>query len=234
VYPVAFIEFPKDSNGKVTREGPRREKEELVVQDAWAVSFCVNNYILLLTLLQRQRECECQRLRKEVEDKQTLYLDWARRFEIKSGVDWRPVDNGGQTFTIACSMIIWHTDDMPEHIESMFDDCEYASDPSSVLRRVSKSEAGWLARFARERAQQEMETLELGLEKELQVMSALYHAATRSRRGWRSLCVPRAKFTASAWCCRRILKSNSFCISRTDSAARVSCRVLIAMESSVF
>jgi hypothetical protein len=63
-------------------------------------------------------------------------------------------------------------DDMPEHIESMFDDCDYASDASSVLRRVSKSEAGWLARFARERAQQEIETLELGLEKELQVMSA--------------------------------------------------------------
>ncbi len=54
-------------------------------------------------------------------------------------------------------MIIWHADDMPEHIESMFDDCEYASDISSVLRSVSKSEAGWLARFARERAQQESE-----------------------------------------------------------------------------
>ena len=60
---------------------------------------------------------------------------------------------------------------MPEHIESMFDDCEYASDASSVLRCASKSEAGWLARFARERAQKEIETLELGLEKELQVMS---------------------------------------------------------------
>ena len=68
-------------------------------------------------------------------------------------------------------MIVWHADDMPEHIESMFDDCEYASDASSVLRRVSKSEAGWLARFTRERAKQEREALELGLEQELQVMS---------------------------------------------------------------
>ncbi len=56
----------------------------------------------------------------------------------------------------------------------MFDDCEYASDASSVLRRVSKNEAGWLARFARERVQQERETLELGLEQELQVMSASF------------------------------------------------------------
>jgi hypothetical protein len=38
MYPVAFIEFRKDSDGKVAREGPRREKEELAAQDAWAVS----------------------------------------------------------------------------------------------------------------------------------------------------------------------------------------------------
>jgi hypothetical protein len=100
VYPVAFIEFRKESDGKVTREGPRREKEELAAQDAWAVSFAVNNYIILLTLLQRKRERQCQRLRKEAEDKQTLYLDWSRRFEVKSGVDWHPRDDGGQTFTI--------------------------------------------------------------------------------------------------------------------------------------
>jgi hypothetical protein len=58
---------------------------------------------------------------------------------------------------------------MPEHIESMLDDCEYASDASSVLRRASRTEAGWLARLARERAEQEGEALELGLERELQV-----------------------------------------------------------------
>jgi hypothetical protein len=39
VYPIAFIEFRKDTDGKVTREGPRREKEELAVHDAWTVSF---------------------------------------------------------------------------------------------------------------------------------------------------------------------------------------------------
>jgi len=89
-------------------------------------------------------------------------------------------------------MITWHADDMPEHIESMFDDCEYASDASSVLRRASKSEAGWLARFARERAQQERESLELELEKELQVNVGHSHAITHLRRGWRqSVCPPR-------------------------------------------
>jgi hypothetical protein len=80
-------------------------------------------------------------------------------------------------------MIIWHIDDMPEHIESMFDDCEYASDAGSVLRRVSKSEAGWLARFARECVEQERDTLELGLEKELQVIVGLSHAGYLLRQG---------------------------------------------------
>jgi hypothetical protein len=58
---------------------------------------------------------------------------------------------------------------MPEEIESMFDDCEYACDASAVLRRASRTEAGWLARLARERAEQEREALEIGLERELQV-----------------------------------------------------------------
>jgi hypothetical protein len=39
VYPIAFIEFCKDGDGKVTREGPRREKEEQAAQDAWTVGF---------------------------------------------------------------------------------------------------------------------------------------------------------------------------------------------------
>jgi hypothetical protein len=38
VYPIAFIEFHKDPDGKVTREGPRREKDELAAHDAWTVS----------------------------------------------------------------------------------------------------------------------------------------------------------------------------------------------------
>lgn len=95
MYPIAFIEFCKDGDGKVTREGPRREKEELAAQDAWAVSFRVQIYLILLTLVQRKREREYERLRKESEDKQKVYLDWARRFEVKSGGEWHPRDDGG-------------------------------------------------------------------------------------------------------------------------------------------
>ena len=58
---------------------------------------------------------------------------------------------------------------MPGHIESMLDECECSSEIGSVLRRASKAEAGWLARFTRDRVEKERETLELELERELQV-----------------------------------------------------------------
>lgn len=64
--------------------------------------------LLILTLLKRRRERECQRLRKEVEDKQTLYLNWAQRFEVKSGGDWRPGDDGGQNLTISLTLLHDH------------------------------------------------------------------------------------------------------------------------------
>ena len=58
---------------------------------------------------------------------------------------------------------------MPGHIESMLDECECSSEIGSVLRRASKAEAGWLARFTRDRVEKERETLELELVRELQV-----------------------------------------------------------------
>ena len=41
----------------------------------------------------------------------------------------------------------------------MFDDREYSSDASSILLYTSKVEDGWLARFAREPAEQERKLL---------------------------------------------------------------------------
>jgi hypothetical protein len=48
----------------------------------------------LLILVQRNREREYQRLQKEADDKQKLFLDWAHRFEAKAGSSWHPSDDG--------------------------------------------------------------------------------------------------------------------------------------------
>ena len=99
-----------------------------------------------------------------------MYLDWAQRFEAKSE-SWHPREEGTRSrfdphFSIDSRE---YAEDMPGHIESMFDDCECSSEIGSVLRRASKAEAGWLARFTRDRVGKERETLELELERELQV-----------------------------------------------------------------
>ncbi len=65
---------------------------------------------------------------------------------------------------------------------------------SSVLRRASRTEAGWLARFARERAEQEREALELGIERELQVRQLLCSCSfgpALMLRSAQSVCPPR-------------------------------------------
>jgi hypothetical protein len=54
-------------------------------------------YLTLLILIQRKREREYQRLRKEAEDKQKLYPDWAKEFEIKLGGKWHPGEDGGSS-----------------------------------------------------------------------------------------------------------------------------------------
>ncbi|KAI9444579.1 hypothetical protein H4582DRAFT_2125221 [Lactarius indigo] len=125
--PDRIIDFTKDADGTVTREGPRQEKDELTAHNAWA----------------RKCQPECQRFRKEADDKYKLYFDWARRFEAKS-------ESCIQNY-------------MPGHIESMFDECDYSFDIPTVLRRVSKAEACWLACFTRDRVKKERETLELEL-----------------------------------------------------------------------
>jgi len=56
--------------------------------------FWINITLALLTLVQRKHEREYQRLRKELEDRQRLFLDWAQRFEAKSGDSWHPNDDG--------------------------------------------------------------------------------------------------------------------------------------------
>ena len=96
---------------------------------------------------QKKHDHEYQRPRKEVDDKCKQYIDWAQRFDAKSA-SWYPREDGTRS-QLDCLPILTrdYADDMPGHIETMFDECEDSSDILPVLRRASKAEAGWLARF---------------------------------------------------------------------------------------
>ncbi|KAH8994286.1 hypothetical protein EDB92DRAFT_1795793, partial [Lactarius akahatsu] len=153
-YPIAFIEFQKDADGKVTREGPWREKDDLAAYDAWAVSLIrdsMPSFYILST-----EEARVPTPLEEADDKLKPYFDWAQRFVARSE---------------SCHV---REEDMPGHIKYMFDECEYSSDYSPVLHRGSKAEASWLARVTQDHVQRVHETLELELECELHAL----HKAT--------------------------------------------------------
>jgi len=80
---------------------------------------------------------------KDSETQCKLYIDWAQHFEAKSQ-SWHPREE----------------EDMPRHIESIFNECEYSPDIIPVLRRASKAEAGWLARFTQDRVEKERKMLD--------------------------------------------------------------------------
>jgi hypothetical protein len=81
------------SRGRVP--GERKKKWPCKTRGRYVSGRTSITYLILLTLVQRKREREYQRLRKEADDKEKLYLDWAQRFEIKSGGEWHPGEDGG-------------------------------------------------------------------------------------------------------------------------------------------
>ncbi|KAI0050561.1 hypothetical protein FA95DRAFT_1486944 [Auriscalpium vulgare] len=76
VYPIGFIEFFEDENGEKSREGPRKEKEEMKLHEAWL----------------KRREKEEERIRRDFEDKFFFFNEWAERLEQKVGENFRPKD----------------------------------------------------------------------------------------------------------------------------------------------
>ena len=65
MYPVAYLEFIQDEDGKRRRIGPMGEKEEMAVRDVWQVGVPPYNFrklaLSVITLLhigeERRRSC---------------------------------------------------------------------------------------------------------------------------------------------------------------------------------
>jgi hypothetical protein len=60
-------------------------------------------------------------------------------------------------------------DSPPDHIDSLYEDLEEATEATSVLQRLSHSEAGWLARYIRDQISRDREKAGDEFEKELVV-----------------------------------------------------------------
>ncbi|KAF8899070.1 hypothetical protein BD779DRAFT_1431059 [Infundibulicybe gibba] len=72
-YPVAFLEFLEDENGKKTREGPRSEADESVANERW----------------RKRREVEASKLHSELDARVRKYEGYAERLEQRAGPHFR-------------------------------------------------------------------------------------------------------------------------------------------------
>ena len=90
------------------------------------------------------------KIRAEYEKKQDRYLSYAERLERKAPANFALTE-----------------DDMPDHLDSLYDGLEETQGAKEVIRRINAKEAGWLAHYIRKQLEKEQEKLLEEIEKEL-------------------------------------------------------------------
>ena len=78
VYPVAYIEFVEDTEGKKRREGPRQIREETAAARKWRM----------------RRDIEEGKLRDELEKRFARMHGWMERLERKTEGRCKPGEDG--------------------------------------------------------------------------------------------------------------------------------------------
>ncbi|KAK7058475.1 hypothetical protein VNI00_002109 [Paramarasmius palmivorus] len=99
-----------------------------------------------------KREAAESKLREAHEKKVRRYLGYAERLEQKAGGKLRG-------------------DEPPDSVENMYDELEEPEDAGPVLARATAHEAGWLARYIRDRIEKDQDRVRDEIEKELNVRS---------------------------------------------------------------
>ncbi|KAH9897778.1 hypothetical protein C8Q73DRAFT_779673 [Cubamyces lactineus] len=122
-YPIAYIEFIKNPDGKVTSIGPRDEKEELKAYDQWLAKRQAESARILEEL-----NSNIQNLQRYSE---RLYSRAAPRFD----------------------QCLREDDTMPDHIEGLYTEMlEEWNRPSQAWDRIDFMTAGWLHIYCKQQA----------------------------------------------------------------------------------
>jgi breast cancer 2 susceptibility protein len=108
----------------------------------------------LTRLTKAKRQAAESKLREAHEKKVRRYLGYAERLEQKAGGKLRG-------------------DEPPDSVENMYDELEEPEDAGPVLARATSHEAGWLARYIRDRIEKDQDRVRDEIEKELNVRSTL-------------------------------------------------------------
>ncbi|KAH8102418.1 hypothetical protein BXZ70DRAFT_928500 [Cristinia sonorae] len=145
-YPVAYLEFV-EVDGKMTREGPRNEKDEMVCQDQW----------------RKRREDAASKLRYDLERKALSWFNCADRLEQKAGSGFRPVDDPPETI----DNLLMELEDSVPTPASISTTSSIPVAANEIIKSASVHEAGWLARAIRAKVEKDRENLIDNMEREL-------------------------------------------------------------------
>jgi len=102
-------------------------------------------------LWKRRREVEESKLRDELEKKLGRYEGYIDRLQHRAGTRFNPGED----------------DSPPDNIDDLYDALEEPSEAGAVLAGLSCNEAGWLARFIRDRIDKDRERAGEEIEQEL-------------------------------------------------------------------
>jgi breast cancer 2 susceptibility protein len=109
-------------------------------------------------------------LRAELDKKSNLLSGYADRLERRAGLRFCPAEDGTcghfrRKLKLTCGPL----ESAPNHIDNLYDDLDDASKAAKIIASATANEAGWLARYIREKALRDQESAGEEVEHELQV-----------------------------------------------------------------
>lgn len=127
-----------------------------------------------LMSFQARREIEASKLHTELRKKIDILESYADRLERHAGQRFCPSEDGEETSALKHKIrykLIWIPDSAPHNIDDLYDELEIPSQAAQIIASVSVNEAGWLARYIREKSLRDQEAAAEEIDQELQVCS---------------------------------------------------------------
>jgi breast cancer 2 susceptibility protein len=119
-------------------------------------------------------------LRAELDKKSNLLGGYADRLERRAGLRFCPAEDGTcGHFCLKLKLTYGPLESAPDHIDNLYDDLDDASKAAKIIACATTNEAGWLARYIREKALRDQESAGEEVEHELQV--CIFHLSVFRR-----------------------------------------------------
>src|ERR1700722_4686628 len=110
---------------------------------------------------------EASKIRATFNEKTNKMEALAERLEKIAGDTFQPTEDGLVFLSHVSSAIYPRLDSFPEHIENIYEELEEESTIGPILAKLSKRDAGWLARYIRDSTIKDRERIADEIQNEL-------------------------------------------------------------------